>query len=97
MTTTERVQQLTRQFMRGHSGGEKFSSVLTFIINAMMAAGVRLEPNDIESAIRAMPDMRILDYGWNMGGTWREKMFVYTPLPETAETAKLGKYFDELI
>lgn len=81
MTTTERVQQLVRQFIHDHSGGEKYLAVLTFIIDAMLADDVRLTPDEVESTIRSMPDVKILDYGWRMDNMWREKMFVYTPLP----------------
>ena len=89
MTTTERIQQLVRQFLQDHSGGEKFIAVLTFIISGMLATDTPVEPNEVEAAIRAMPDVQVLDYGWRMGQApdeqgeelWREKMFIYTPMP----------------
>jgi hypothetical protein len=93
MTKTERIQQLVRNFIQDNSGGAKYTEVLTHIFYAMHASAVEEKDtslnkdtslDDIESVIRSMPDIKVLDYGWQMDkDLWREKMFVYTPLPQS--------------
>jgi hypothetical protein len=99
MTDTERIQariqQLVREFLDNHVGGEKFNAVLTHVLYSMRVSDeYTIASEEVKAAIAEMQDVKMLIYGWNMSGwdmgqskpvrmpnLWQERIFVYTPLP----------------
>lgn len=95
MLTTQQIKELVAEIIQANSGGMKFLELtVRFAEEASKRYAINL--SDIpdfhrvfEQYIRNMPELKILDYGYQMtSGVCRGKMFVYTPLPERKEGEK---------
>ncbi len=71
------------EYVQHNSGGVKFLDLIMHIVHQAAEGHVKLtvKLEQMEEYIESLaPDVRILRYGWDMGGVQREKLFIYTPL-----------------
>ncbi|KKK71657.1 hypothetical protein LCGC14_2911720 [marine sediment metagenome] len=72
------IQETIRMIVAENSGGIKFTN----LVSQVVYKDIGIDPVEILSAIKSMPDLEVLEYSWKMTkGHYREKIFVYTPMP----------------
>ena len=77
MDKKEKIQNAVREILEMHSGGIKFTELITEIVAYNYFRPGEMDADEIEKAVREMEGVKVLDYVWKSLN--RSKMFVYTP------------------
>ena len=78
------IQETIRMIVAENSGGIKFTKLVMMVVCEHLELTEQTENPDgiLTTIINTMPDLKVLKYGWKMAeGHYREKIFVYTPMP----------------
>jgi hypothetical protein len=79
MISDERIQQIIREIVQDHSGGLKFSQLVVLVLDQVHTETGETRFADfvgrLERIVRASLQLAVLEYGYDLGGVWRQKMF----------------------